>query len=79
MLIGVEPWARGRGVGRGLMEHAEAALFGESDDVFVLVPDGDHTALAFCRRLGYAYAEVGAIPDYVVQGVTELVFRKHHA
>lgn len=73
-LIGVRPEWRRVGVGRTLMEYAEAALFTESDDVFVLVPDGNHDAQAFCGRLGYV--EVGAIPDYVVQGVTELVFRK---
>lgn len=75
MLIGVEPWARGRGVGRGLMEHAEAALFTEAGDVFLLVSDFNAAAQAFYRRLGYQ--QVGAIPDYVVPGVAELVFCKH--
>jgi len=77
MLIGVEPWARGRGVGRGLMEHAEAALFADVRDVFLLVSDFNAAAQAFYRRLGYQ--QVGAIPGYVVDGVTELVFWKHES
>ncbi len=74
MLIGVQPWARGRGVGRALMAHAEAALAATSRDVFLLVSDFNHAAQAFYRRLGYE--QVGALPGYVVDGVTELILRK---
>jgi ribosomal protein S18 acetylase RimI-like enzyme len=74
MLIGVEPWVRGRGVGRALMEHAETVLFAGAHDVFLLVSDFNVAAQAFYRRLGYQ--QVGAIPGYVVDGVTELVFWK---
>jgi ribosomal protein S18 acetylase RimI-like enzyme len=74
MLIGVEPAHRGAGVGRALTEHAEAALFADAHDVFLLVSDFNHAAQAFYRRLGYQ--QVGAIPGYVAAGVTELVFRK---
>ena len=73
-LIGVRPEARRQGVGRALMEHAEAALFARSADVFLLVSDFNHAGQAFYRRLGYE--QIGAIPDYVVPGVAELVFRK---
>lgn len=75
MLLGVQPWARGRGVGRALMEYAEAALFADAHDVFLLVSDFNLAAQAFYRRLGYE--QVGAIPGYVVDGITELVFRKN--
>lgn len=74
MLLGVLPEARGRGVGRALMEHAEAALFADANDIFLLVSDFNRSAQAFYRRLGYE--QVGAIPDYVVQGITELVLHK---
>jgi len=74
MLIGVEPAQRGAGVGRSLMAHAEAALFARAADVFLLVSDFNAAAQAFYRRLGYQ--QVGAIPGYVVEGVTELVFWK---
>ncbi len=74
MLIGVAADRRGSGVGRALMAHAEAALFAGADDVFLLVSDFNAAAQTFYRRLGYQ--QVGALPDYVVEGVTELVFRK---
>jgi [ribosomal protein S18]-alanine N-acetyltransferase len=74
MLIGVQGDARGTGVGRALMEQAEGALFAHSADVFLLVSDFNQAAQAFYGRLGYE--QVGMIPDYVVPGVAELVFRK---
>ena len=74
MLIGVQGDARGAGVGRALMAHAEAALFARSADVFLLVSDFNTAAQAFYRRLGYE--QVGVIPDYVVSGVAELLFRR---
>ncbi len=74
MLIGVAPTHRGGGIGRALLAHAEAALFAQADDVFLLVSDFNIAAQAFYRRLGYQ--QVGALSDYVVEGVTELVFRK---
>lgn len=74
MLLGVQPWARGRGVGRALLEYAETTLFAQAPDIFLLVSDFNRAAQAFYRRLGYE--QVGAIPGYVVDGVTELIFRK---
>ena len=74
MLIGVQGDARGTGVGRALMEQAEAALFAQAADVFLLVSDFNAAAQAFYRRLGYE--QIGTIPDYVAPGITELIFRK---
>ena len=74
MLIGVQRGERGSGVGRALMTHAEGALFAHSADIFLLVSDFNAAAQAFYRRLGYE--QVGAIPGYVVPGITELIFRK---
>lgn len=74
MLIGVAPDRRGSGIGRALIAHAEAALFAGADDVFLLASDFNAAAQAFYRRLGYQ--QVGALPGYVVDGVTELVFWK---
>jgi ribosomal protein S18 acetylase RimI-like enzyme len=42
--------------------------------VFLLTSDFNEDAQAFYRRLGYQ--QVGAIPDYVVPGITELIFYK---
>ena len=74
MLIGVQPDAKGRGIGRALMQYAESVLFAGSADVFLLVSDFNRDAQQFYARLGYH--QVGAIPDYVVPGITELIYRK---
>ena len=75
MLIGVKPGLQGHGIGQALMEHAEEILHTGSQDVFLLVSDFNHAAQRFYARLGYQ--QVGAIPDYVIHGITELIFRKH--
>jgi len=74
MLIGVKPELRGRGIGQALIEHAEASLFASSSDIFLLVSDFNYDAQRFYTQLGYE--QVGAIPDYVVLGITELIFHK---
>jgi ribosomal protein S18 acetylase RimI-like enzyme len=80
MLIGVQPELRGQGIGAALMAHAEAAMFSEvrgfahAADVFLLVSDFNLAAQRFYERLGYV--RVGALADYVVPGVTELIYRK---
>lgn len=74
MLIGVRSDRQGQGVGRVLMLAAETALFAQVADLFLLVSDFNQAAQAFYQRLGYR--QVGAIPDYVVAGITELIFHK---
>jgi ribosomal protein S18 acetylase RimI-like enzyme len=71
-LIGIRPEARSGGVGRALMEFAEARA--ESREIFLLVSDFNTDAQKFYARLGYC--QVGKIDDYVVQGVSELIFCK---
>ena len=72
--IAVAPQARGRGVGERLMRYAEGRIFRRGPNVFLTVSDFNEGAQAFYRKLGYA--QVGAIPDYVVPGITERLFRK---
>ncbi len=72
--LGVAPEARGRGVGRSLLEHAERRIFRSCADIFLLASEFNRSAHAFYARQGYE--RVGAIADYVAQGITELVFRK---
>ena len=74
MLIGVAAEQRSRGVGRALMDHAEGALFRETQDIFLLVSDFNEDAQRFYQRLGYR--PVGAIPDYILPGVAELIYHK---
>ncbi len=73
-LIGVRPGQRRRKVGRALMEFAEAKAFAEGRDVFLLVSDFNTDAQRFYQRLGYR--QVGKLDDYVVPGVSELIYRK---
>jgi ribosomal protein S18 acetylase RimI-like enzyme len=77
MLIGVRTEMQGHGVGRALMLAAESALFAQVADVFLLVSDFNSAAQAFYQRLGYE--QVGAIPDYVMPGITELIFHKRRS
>jgi ribosomal protein S18 acetylase RimI-like enzyme len=74
MLIGVAPEAQSLGVGAQLMDEAERIMFTTSRDVILLVSDFNLSAQRFYKRRGYY--QIGAIPDYVLPGITELIFRK---
>lgn len=73
-LIGVAASAQSQGVGAALMQAAEAEARQISPDMFLLVSDFNTAAQRFYRRLGYE--QVGALPDYVLPSVSELIFRK---
>jgi ribosomal protein S18 acetylase RimI-like enzyme len=72
--IGVEAQARRMGVGRRLMRYAEERILRSGPNVFLLVSDFNRRAQTFYRRQGYT--RIGAIPGYVVPGITEYLFRK---
>ena len=74
MLLDVEAGRQAQGIGHALLDHAEAALFAGADSILLLVSDFNVAAQAFYRRHGYT--RVGAIPDYVIAGVGELIFFK---
>ncbi len=73
-LIGVRPGERRRKVGRALMEFAEATAFAAGRDLFLLVSDFNTDAQRFYQRLGYR--QVGKLDNYVIPGVSELIYRK---
>lgn len=75
-LIGVQPELRNQRLGRALMEYAEALLFKNADDIFLLVSDFNTSAQRFYQRLGYQ--PVGSIPDYLLPGIDELIYRKRN-
>lgn len=72
--IAVAPHARGRGVGRRLMRFAEERIFRRGPNVFLMASDFNEKAHAFYRKQGYT--EVGSLPDYIVPGITERLYRK---
>jgi len=74
LLIGVQPTLRSQGIGAALMHHAEQAMYAEVASIFLLVSDFNAAAQRFYQRLGYQ--RVGAIPDFVLPGVSELIFYK---
>ncbi len=76
-LIGVQPSETGRGVGAALLAKAEAWLSEDSPDVFLTVSDFNTAAQRFYQRHGYA--QVGALPNYVLDGVTELIYWKRRS
>ena len=71
-LIGVRPDKRASGVGRELMQFAEARA--TSNDIFLLVSGFNTDAHRFYQRLGYS--QIGKIDDFVIAGTSELIFRK---
>ena len=75
MLIGVDPDSQSHGVGVSLMEAAEKEMFKTNADIFLLVSDFNVAAQRFYQRLGYQ--QVGVLVNYVLDGVNELIFRKH--
>ncbi len=66
-LLAVAEPARGRGVGVLLLREAE----GLTGELFLLVSDFNADARRFYAREGYA--EAGALPDFAVPGITEIL------
>jgi ribosomal protein S18 acetylase RimI-like enzyme len=71
-LIGVRADCAARGLGAALLSEVEARA--TSRDLILLVSDFNEGAQRFYKRMGYA--QIGAIPGYVLPDVTELIFRK---
>ena len=72
--VGVAADAQGRGVGRLLMDAAEAEIFATGPNVFLLVTAANDRARRFYERRGYR--RIGELPDYIRPGVTEVLYRK---
>ena len=72
--IAVASETQGLGVGRRLMEYAERRIFKVGPNVFLTVSDFNEGAQAFYEKLGYT--RLGPIPDYIVPGITEVLYRK---
>ncbi len=71
--IAVTAEARGRGIGSELMAFAERHFAGRKH-LFLCVSSFNPRAQALYRRLGYEY--MATFKDYVVDGLSELLFHK---
>ena len=72
--VAVAPDAQHRGVGAGLMDAAEAAIFTQGPNVFLLVSTWNAGAQRFYEPRGYH--RIGELTDYLRRGITEVVYRK---
>lgn len=73
-ILGVRADHAGHGVGAVLLRAAEVAVAPPANALFLLVSDFNSGAQRFYQRQGYA--QVGAIPGYVLPDVTELLYWK---
>jgi ribosomal protein S18 acetylase RimI-like enzyme len=73
-LLGVAQWAKGKGLGKQLLEHVESVVFSRAKNIFACVSDFNEEARAFYRRHGYD--EVGPMPNLLVVGAAEILLRK---
>ena len=74
--VAVADTARGKGIGAQLLAFAERRAAG-SRFIFLCVSSFNLRAQALYHRLGYK--QVGEIPDYVVEGYSELLMGKRLA
>ncbi len=72
--LGLAETARGRGIGRAIIEWMEQEIAGEAANLWLCVTDWNEAARRFYRANGFA--EVGLLPDLSVEGMTEVFMRK---
>jgi len=73
-LLAVHPDHRGQRIGEQLLHHVEANVLNETPNLFLLATEHNQGAQRFYQRLGYQH--VGALPDFVIPGITEYIFWK---
>ncbi|MEO6308389.1 MAG: GNAT family N-acetyltransferase [Nitrospiraceae bacterium] len=73
-LLGVADWAKGRGLGKRLLIHIEAAVFARAKNLFACVSDFNDQARLFYKRQGYQ--EIGPMPNFFIPGSAEILLRK---
>ena len=73
-LLGVADWARGKGLGRRLLAHVEAAVFARAKNLFACVSDFNDQARHFYAKQGYQ--EIGPMPNFLIPGSAEILLRK---
>jgi len=73
-LLGVADWAKGKGLGRLLLAHVEAAVFSRAKNLFACVSDFNDQARHFYKKHGYQ--EIGPMPNFLIPGSAEILLRK---
>jgi len=73
-LLGVADWAKGRGLGKRLLTHIEAAVFARAKNLFACVSDFNDQARTFYKKQGYQ--EIGPMPNFLIPGSAEILLRK---
>lgn len=72
--VAVRPEWQGRGLGSAIIAFAEQRIFRDEPNVFICVSSFNPDARRLYERLGYQL--VGELPDYVIRGHSEILFRK---
>jgi ribosomal protein S18 acetylase RimI-like enzyme len=72
--IGVAPAMQGNGIGRKLMSFAEQRTARRAPNLYLCVSSFNRQAQAFYKNLGYA--RIGKIPDLILPGKSEYIYRK---
>lgn len=73
-LLGVAEWARKKGIGHRLLSHIEQLVFSRTKNLFACVSDFNAPARAFYKAQGYQ--EIGPMPNFLIQGSSEILLRK---
>lgn len=73
-LLGVANWAKGKGLGKRLLAHVEAAVFARAKNLFVCVSDFNDHARHFYEKQGYQ--EIGPMPNLLIPDSAEILMRK---
>ena len=73
-MLAVSSEQQHKGVGSLLLKEAEAFTENVSYDLFFLVPDFAKDVQAMAEAKGYQ--QTGGVPDYTLQDVTDLIYRK---
>lgn len=72
--LAVKPGWRSRGVGRVLLRAVEEKVFATGPNLFLYCTEDNIAARRFYEREGYQV--VGKVPDLLLPGLTEVLYRK---
>ncbi len=73
-LLVIASTARGKGLGRALLNYLEGLVFARAKNLFVCVSDFNKDARRFYQKHGYQ--EIGPMPNFLIPGSAEILLRK---